>query len=243
MVEAQFNFIAGMPRVMSKASQSNDDDLLAAEYVLGTLSAAERSAFVIRLNQSAKLRRQVSDWEAKLSPLNADYTAAQPPVALKSAIEKRLFGVNEKPSLIASLSFWRGLSFAALAALALVFAMPYFKSPLTQINAVAQLTLQNGSGTQLVVYLDEANKSLRFNRLTEQSATGRDFELWLIVGKDAPQSLGVLPAVKSGEIKISSALMSKIANATLAISDEPQGGSPTGLPTGAILSVGQLTAL
>ena len=37
--------------------------------------------------------------------------------------------------------------------------------------------------------------------------------------------------------------MASLAGGVLAISDEPDGGSPTGLPTGAVLATGQVLPL
>jgi anti-sigma-K factor RskA len=39
------------------------------------------------------------------------------------------------------------------------------------------------------------------------------------------------------------ALRGTVAGLVLAVSDEPPGGSPTGAPTGAVLAVGQVSAL
>ncbi len=66
--------------------------------------------------------------------------------------------------------------------------------------------------------------------------------MWLIAGDDAPVSLGVLP---DGPVRLAIApdLRPRLAGATLAISDEPPGGSPTGQPSGAVLATGPLTEL
>jgi anti-sigma-K factor RskA len=68
--------------------------------------------------------------------------------------------------------------------------------------------------------------------------SGRDLELWaLAAGETRPRSLGVLPA-GGGRV------IAKVAPGTqLLVSLEPQGGSPTGQPTGPVLYGGRLTAL
>jgi anti-sigma-K factor RskA len=64
-------------------------------------------------------------------------------------------------------------------------------------------------------------------------------ELWLIEGDAAPVSLGVLPEAPQARVPLDRALAARIAaGALLAISDEPEGGSPTGAPTGAVLAAG-----
>ena len=68
--------------------------------------------------------------------------------------------------------------------------------------------------------------------------------MWLIAdGAGAPVSLGVLPAAQFAELAIPADQIAALAGATLAISDEPLGGSPTGQPTGAILAVGKVNTL
>ncbi|KKK92899.1 hypothetical protein LCGC14_2698290, partial [marine sediment metagenome] len=59
----------------------------------------------------------------------------------------------------------------------------------------------------------------------------------------APVSLGVLPDSKTMRIPIPPLWRDQTAQMTLAISDEPVGGSPTGAPTGDILAVGAMANL
>jgi anti-sigma-K factor RskA len=56
--------------------------------------------------------------------------------------------------------------------------------------------------------------------------------------------LGILATDETiNEIIIPESLRIKMVGATLAISDEPAGGSPTGAPTGAVLAAGEITTL
>lgn len=228
---------------MSDQGHRNEDRSLAAEYVLGVLPDAERKAVAARLASDASLRAEVQYWEQQFSSFNSDYAAANPPPALRAAVHERLFGAEVKSGFWQSLGFWRSLSFATLAALALTIAVPYALRPAPNATSVAELALQQGGGVQLAAYFDADKKLIRYTRVSDAPVSGRDFELWVIIGKDAPVSLGVVPNDKSGVIKISAALAPKMVDATLAISDEPKGGSPTGKATGAILSVGKLTPI
>jgi anti-sigma-K factor RskA len=107
---------------------------------------------------------------------------------------------------------------------------------------VAQLAGDN-SQVKLAMILDSAHGVIRYTRLSGMPADGRDFELWAIIGNDAPVSLGVMPHSDSGVIQLSGPLVGRMAQATLAISDEPKGGSPTGKATGAVLAAGKLTPI
>jgi anti-sigma-K factor RskA len=71
----------------------------------------------------------------------------------------------------------------------------------------------------------------------------QSYELWVIPGPgSAPVSLAVL-----GDLDVTITLTQKAANelrvgATLAISTEPAGESPTGQLTGAVILAGQVTS-
>jgi anti-sigma-K factor RskA len=65
----------------------------------------------------------------------------------------------------------------------------------------------------------------------------RAYELWTIApGSSRPQPVGVIPADGNLALKSSPAALSD--GATLAISVEPVGGSPTGQPTGPVVFSG-----
>jgi anti-sigma-K factor RskA len=67
--------------------------------------------------------------------------------------------------------------------------------------------------------------------------------LWLIAGNNAPVSLGVLPDAGAVTLMVAEALAVQLAGGTLAISDEPDGGSPTGAPTGAVLATATVSGV
>ena len=66
---------------------------------------------------------------------------------------------------------------------------------------------------------------------------GRAFEMWLIVGEGPPRSLGVFDP-RAGRVTLPDVPGDVVP--TLAISVEPPGGSPTGLPTGPVIFTGRL---
>lgn len=218
---------------------NSDDEMLAAEYVLGVLPDGERKAFAARFSVDAALRARIQFWEKQLSAFNGAYASANPPPALRGAVHERLFGAEVKTGFWQSLGFWRALSFATIAALALIVAVPYALNPKSQLVSIAELSGET-KAVKMAVSYDVATATIRYNRVEGQAATGRDFQLWAIIGKDAPISLGVIPAAASGKFKVPPRLAAGISDAVLAISDEPTGGSPTGQPTGAVLSSGKL---
>jgi anti-sigma-K factor RskA len=216
----------------------------AAEYVLGVMTAAERQAFAQRLSNDAALRAEVVYWENRLATLADDAAPVAPPASVYAAVEKRLFAETapQKPGLLQSLGFWRGLSFASIAAAVALSAM-LLTQPRgggeTAGTLIAELAGES-KAVRLAVAYDASAGALNINRVEGAAASGRVFELWLIEGGNAPVSLGVLPADARGTVVVPEQLRAKLPNAVLAISDEPTGGSPTGAPTGAVLATGQV---
>ncbi|CAM5446011.1 hypothetical protein MAUB1S_07518 [Mycolicibacterium aubagnense] len=223
-----------------------DDDVLAAEYVLGVLSTDERLAAAQRIEQDPAFARLAHAWEGRLSPLAAGYAEVEAPASVKAAIDRRLFSDSAKQQdrggLWSSLVFWRGLAAAAVAALILAIAVPYLGAPSAppQAELVASLAGE-GSDVRYVAVYDGVRNEVRLSRLSGQLAADKDFELWLIEGTNAPISVGVVPAGLTAQLSPPAIVQEKLAQgAVLAISLEPKGGSPTGQPTGPVVAAGDL---
>ncbi|MER9306758.1 anti-sigma factor [Mesorhizobium sp. M0293] len=228
------------------------DDLLAAEYVLGVLDADERQIASRRIDAETDFARLVDGWEVNFSPLAAAYPEIEPPASVKPAIDRRLFASTasmttpvQPRSLWSSLAFWRGLAAAAVAALAIYIAVPILNPPVEQPQArlVASLAAEGSDVKYLAVY-DAAQHEVGLSHVSGERAAGKDFELWMIEGKNAPVSMGVIPAGATARIIVSPAARQKLAQgAVLAVSLEPSGGSPTGQPTGPVVAAGDLKSI
>lgn len=227
------------------------DDLLAAEYVLGVLPADERQIASGRIDAETGFARLVDSWEVNLSPIAAAYAEVEPPATVKPAIDRRLFSSTAASmtapsgSLWSSLAFWRGLTAAALAALVLYVAVPYVRSPVVvpQERLVASLAAEGSDVKYLVVY-DASRRDVGLSLVSGERAAGKDFELWMIEGKNAPVSMGVIPAGQVTHIPVTPAVQQKLAQgAVLAVSVEPTGGSTTGQPTGSVVAAGDLKGI
>ncbi|MBZ9861384.1 anti-sigma factor domain-containing protein [Mesorhizobium sp. CA12] len=225
------------------------DDLLAAEYVLGVLAADERQIASRRIDAEAAFARLVDAWEAHFAPMAAPYAAVEPPASVKVAIDRRLFAssASTAPSggLWASLAFWRGLAAAAIAALAVYVALPYVNPPVrpSETRLVASLAADNSNVKYLAVY-DAARHEVGLSLVSGDRGAGKDFELWMIEGKNAPVSMGVIPAGPTARMAVTPAVQQKLAQgAVLAVSLEPSGGSPTGQPTGPVVAAGDLKGI
>jgi anti-sigma-K factor RskA len=227
------------------------DDLFAAEYVLGVLPAEERQIASRRIDTETGFARLVDGWEVHLSPLAAGYPEVEPPASVKPAVDRRLFSsataapAGQRAGLWSSLAFWRGLAAAAVAALAIYIAVPYLNPPAVQpqTRLVASLAADGSDVKYLAVY-DAAHHEVALSHVSGERASGKDFELWMIEGKNAPVSMGVIPAGSTARIVVSPAAQQKLAQgAVLAVSLEPAGGSPTGQPTGPVVAAGDLKSI
>ncbi|MBZ9815671.1 anti-sigma factor domain-containing protein [Mesorhizobium sp. CA7] len=225
------------------------DDLLAAEYVLGVLAADERQIASRRIDAETAFARLVDAWEAHFAPMAAAYAAVEPPASVKVAIDRRLFAssASTAPSggLWASLAFWRGLAAAAIAALAVYVALPYVNPPVQppETRLVASLAADNSNVKYLAVY-DAARHEVGLSLVSGDRGAGKDFELWMIEGKNAPVSMGVIPGGPTARMSVTPAVQQKLAQgAVLAVSLEPSGGSPTGQPTGPVVAAGDLKGI
>lgn len=240
-----------MTLVEDNGPERGGDELLAAEYVLGVLPADERQVATRRIDTETAFARLVDAWEVHFAPMAAAYVAVEPPASVKAAIDRRLFASGASApaapgaGLWTSLAFWRGLAAAAIAALVVYVALPYVNPPASQpqTRLVASLAADNSSVKYLAVY-DAARHEVGLSLVSGERAAGKDFELWMIEGKNAPVSMGVIPAGQRARMAVTPAVQQKLAQgAVLAVSLEPAGGSPTGQPTGPVVASGDLKGI
>jgi len=221
-----------------------EDSMLAAEYALGLMGTAESRAFVRRLDDEPLLYQEYKRWLEYFSPLVFELPHPEPAASLKAKVEKHVFGHSySHPNkslwkLFLDPRFISGLVVAALISLVLYRAIP----PAFVPTHIAELATEDQRLAMTVKY-DPAAKLLRINNMsTRLPGSDRDFELWVIAdGK--PVSLGGVTLDSVQNINVPVELSEKLVGATLAISDEPIGGSPTGQPTGAVLATATVKAI
>lgn len=233
-----------------------DDRILAAELVVGLLSAEEASRAEERRAQEPDFAAEVEWWEARFAPLLAEYRDVAPPPDLAARIEAMLGLPTIAPR--ASRLHWRSLSLgtaggaiaASLAAWLLVPSgvtppppAPPVARPVTAAELmIAQLAWTDPSKAAPPVAIVEPDSgSLRLSQGVDTPA-GRDGQLWRIPAGGKPVSLGLLPRDGARVIRIATANL-PAAGSTLAISIEPRGGSPTGQPTGPVVAAGVVERL
>lgn len=227
---------------MSDATDIPEDDgaVLAGEYALGLLDGDARAAAEARMLTDRAFAASVTDWLERLAVLAEDIAPVEPPARTRAALMKRLFGAAESTGQ----RLWKGL--AALGGLAAaVFAFLAFQPEVTGPPAlfVSNIEASDGSLNVLAV-IDATAHAVRVTRTEGQARPGRVLELWGIPADGTgPVSFGVMPEAEVAVFQVPDALLGKAVGLTLAISDEPLGGSPTGQPTGDILAAGPANRL
>ena len=215
-------------------------DRLAAEYVLGTLRGRARRRFE-RWLVSPQVGDIVKSWEARLAGLEPRLDQVTPPATVWRGIENRL-ELRRKP-----VTRW-----LAIAASLLLFAVIGFyairQPPATPALAATQKALieENAQTIYWKVELLGDNQVLAVHvEAAHALEAGKALELWVLpapgVTNGQPVSLGLLPARGADRRELTPAQRAALAGARqLAVSLEPAGGSPTGLPTGPVLHVASL---
>ena len=224
-------------------------DALAAQYVLGTLSRAarERLARLARGNESVAAALRA--WENRLLPLAESLPPVAPPERVWPAILDRIQGQREPGSIWANLGLWRGLTlagFATAVALVVVLLTPSLETPSETLVVV--LAGQDARPA-LLVSADRSGRTLMVKAIAPVRPAGdRVLQLWALPEQGSPRSLGLIPATGAASDVVRLDLPASAGLAlqnipALAVSLEPQGGSPTGLPTGPVLYSGPIQRL
>lgn len=218
-------------------------DRLAAEYVLGTLRGPARRRFEALLPAHPSLREAVAAWQARLLPLASVVQPVAPSAAVWARVQQRLFADAGAAPLPwwRRVGVWQGVSaFASIAALSLAFwvSQPVpAQAPIVVVmapNPEAAGVMQAGFAAGIA----SDGRALVLQPIQAVAAgSGRSFELWAVPAKGAPRSLGLVDGVQATTVKRAELLKD---TAAFAVSLEPVGGSPTGAPTGPIVSVGKL---
>ncbi len=234
-------------------------DALAAAYVAGTLRGAARRRFSALLPAHPALRDAVAAWQSRLMPMTAVITPVQPPTRVWQKIERRLWPAAAASNSVSApalptgwrgwwqgLALWRGVSALATAAALLLAVLLSVPAP---VSAPVVIVLQaTGAGAvggpgHFVASVSGDGRALVTRPLTPVAMVGdRVLELWSVPPQGKPQSLGLISANGVTVLapgRLPTTLLSGGTDA-LAVSVEPPGGSPTGVPTGPVVFAGKL---
>jgi anti-sigma-K factor RskA len=242
---------------------SDDIHIRAGEYVLGTLDAGERAEIEGLIPRDPALAAAVRDWEARLAPLNALASPVEPSARVWSGIERSLDALaagaarNLAPAGVASnvvampdraavdrlrrsVRLWQAATGAA-AALAAGLAL-FIGAGGAGRSAEEYVAVVNRGGDlpALIVRVDTRAGEVRVRSLAAEAPPDRSLELWYIGAGGTPRSIGLVQDARQPLAIPADARTGPLEGATLAVSVEPPGGSPTGSPTGPVVYSGRL---
>jgi anti-sigma-K factor RskA len=215
---------------------------LAAEYVLGTMPILARRRFERLLGTDPELVRVVENWTSRFGVIDRGGMAEEPPARVWQAIEQRLGPAprRERQGWLGSLAFWRELAFAATAVALAMVVYVYALAPPGPAKLVAVLNDDAGEPGWVALSSGRSGDVAVAPLHAVALDAAHSFELWAIAG-GTPRPLGLLPVQPGRQLIVQAALVPRTGG-MLAVSLEPAGGSPTGLPTGPVQFKGNVVA-
>ena len=233
---------------------------LAAGYALGTLRGRARARFEKLLHGDATLHEEVTFWHERFSEFARRLKPVAPRAVVWAALEKtivadagKLVALPSRTVKPARALVWQAWAAAAtVAAVALGLGLQREQARTAELAAALEAAQNNplpyvaviqpaGGDARWAITL-HPNKHMMRIALTGSKMPAdirvRSLELWMLDSKGKPHSLGLLPVSGSAahDMPLPDMPASEMGAAlTLAISEEPRGGSPTGLPTGRVL--------
>lgn len=222
---------------------ASDPDLLAAEYVLGTLDAVERAELEREIAVDPGMARRVLAWEQRLAPLLDAIPSVSPPPRVRAALLRSLPGARAAlPNQIATLRRqvrqWRiATAGMGLLAAGLVLFVAVGLRPEPEGGRYLAVVQGGGALPALIVRVDTRTGTAQVKPLNAEVPAGRNLELWY-VGAEGPKPLGLVGEASSRVTLPAGAS----PDGVIAVSVEPPGGSPSGQPTGPVVYTGKLIA-
>lgn len=234
--------------------------MLAAEYVLGTLRGPARRRFERLARTDAELRAEQYFWETRLGRLARTVKPVTPAPTVWLSLQQRIAAGNTvplrrpaaaEPKPVPMWRIWAGMAAAAAVVAVVMISQrngvpgtpataptPVAQAPLAPATPVyvAQLKVPD-STMQWTVSLSPDKGQMTVAAAGDYPQLGQhSMELWWI-SPQGPVALGLLPVQGKGSMTLPRELSAQ-GGITLAVSLEPQGGSPTGKPTGPVLTSG-----
>jgi anti-sigma-K factor RskA len=198
--------------------------------------------------------REAGRCAGRRSPLLEEVAEATPPSGTWERIAARIEPIspprdaNNVVVLKRRVTLWRayaGVATALAASLAwlLVTSAPPVPQPaLPQTAPMVATMAAPGSPAKLVATWSPAERILVVAAaVAPAAAPGHAHELWMIPAGGRPHAMGMMPREGAMRATLPVELAAQLREGvTLALSVEPEGGSPTGLPTGAVVAAGPL---
>lgn len=226
----------------------DDLDMLVAEFVLGTLDARERASVAMRRHSGPDLEALIVAWEQRLGPLADEVVPVAPPPGLYEQIERNINALEKPPadntedendrvvSVHKRLRRWQWSTALASAAAIVLMAVLIFQPAQEQgPQSFVAVFQENDQQPAFMLSVDLSNRQMHILSVTAEPMQGKSYQLWIKADSlgPNPRSVGVLNEnLKLDRTALRAYDPELLKEATFGISVEPEGGSPTGQPTG-----------
>lgn len=218
-----------------------DPDMTAAELALGLLEGEERATALRRVLADPAFAREVDEWRQRLAGLFDDY----PEVAAPDSVGERLAQLDRpaQPAVPKRRNWPIAAMVTAIAAMLALFVIlrptPEIVSPPHRLMVASLMMTDRSAAVPAMV--DMTTGEMRVGGAAMTPA-GKSAQLWMIGGDGVPKPMGVLASTGPSRMVLPMEKRHALkAGVMLAVSIEPIGGSPTGLPTGPVVASGKLS--
>ena len=236
---------------------SEQDDMLAAEYVLGLLEPGAQQGAQIREIGDAGFARRVAHWRGRFADFDFTAEPVTPSHHLWNAIERNVKGAA--PDTSASRPgpvnwLWNSLYAlrvaSAASVLVAVVALGWAWNTLQDAQLLAArkpvyvaILVSDATREPGAVVNAYAGGRIEMIPLADINVPeGRVLEIWTLWDRaTGPRSVGLLPHARTTQLKVEQ-LPPPIPGQLFEITLEPAGGSPIGRPTGPILYKGTMSS-
>ncbi|MEQ1775908.1 MAG: anti-sigma factor [Burkholderiales bacterium] len=222
----------------------------AAEYVIGSLPADERTDFEHALAREFALQKDMYFWQDKLLPMTRMLAPVEPSADVWKRIEQSLPSQSRRADTTGKQSWWQGLNFwrfgaVAASMVAVVLALKLLAPTATPetIRYVAVLQSPDKKDAGWIVEASAGGKLRLTPLVTTTVAPQKVLQFWTKAqGASGPTSLGLVSPDRVTEMEVAR-LPTLEREQLFELTLEPEGGSTIGRPTGPILYVGRTVAM
>lgn len=219
---------------MTSDFAKDDDDLLAAEFALGLLEGDELNKTGQRAARDAAFARRVTDWEIRLAAHADDLAEETPGPAVKRDLLARLFPPPEPKPFWGRVWVWQALAALSLLVLAAFLTFDALRQPATVGPLYTAEIVAQAGDFRAVAVVDKTSNEVFLTRTRGAAPEGRILQVWAH-GEGAPAiSVGLWPKGDTVRLALPQTIAEVEGILTLGVSEEPEGGSVTGSPSGRV---------
>ncbi len=216
-------------------------EVLARQYVLGTMSRRARRRFSDLIDNDPKIEDVVFNVEAEYLPMAWALEPVEPSALLWRRIKKRLAPRAASPRSPNRWALASGFLAAALVAVSVASWQVWTQPPEVVVETIPsnpEAGVVSGNDGQPIWYIQlfDRESAVVTVQSPPDAVDDQDYQLWILRDDGVPISVGLLPQTGRADIELTAAARDALASGNvLAVSLEPLGGSPEAVPTGPVL--------